>query len=75
VEAHSHNSIGCIESFFNSIAVVHINVDIQNPLVILEQFKDGEYDIIHIAEPTGTLLLRMMKSSRPIDANVRTLVV
>ena len=34
VETDSHDTISGIESFFHSIAVVHVNVNIEYPLVI-----------------------------------------
>ena len=34
VETDGHDTISGIESFFHSIAVVHINVNIEYPLVI-----------------------------------------
>ena len=45
----------------------------QGYLVVLEQFKDGEDDVVDIAEAGGFALLCVMESSRPVDCNVRSL--
>ena len=51
VEADSHDPVCCEESFLNSIPMVHINIHIQYPLMILEQLKNSQDDVIDIAEP------------------------
>jgi hypothetical protein len=45
VERHGHNSIGGIERFLNTITVVDVNVDVQNPLLEPEELNDAEDDI------------------------------
>jgi hypothetical protein len=45
VKRHGHNSIGGIERFLNTIAVVDVNVDVQNPLLEPEELNDAEDDI------------------------------
>jgi hypothetical protein len=55
--------------------MVDIDVDVEHSLVVLEQLQDSEHDIVDIAKAACTLLLGMMKASRPIYAYVRTLVV
>ena len=49
VKRDSHNSVGSIESFFNAIAVVNVNVDIQDSLFESEKLdyaKDNVYKMI-----------------------------
>ena len=41
--------------------------------MVLEQFKDGEDNVVDIAEAGGFALLCVMESSRPVDCNVRSL--
>ena len=41
--------------------------------MVLEQFKDGEDNVVDIAEAGGFALLGVMESSRPVDCNVRSL--
>jgi hypothetical protein len=40
VERDSHNSVRGIKSFFNAIAVVNVDVDVENPLLEAEKLND-----------------------------------
>jgi len=75
VEADGHHSVGCVKGFFNSIAVVDVDIDVEHSLMILEQLQDSKHNVIYITEPRGRLLLCMMKASSPVDANVRRLMI
>lgn len=39
VEADSHHSIGSVECFFYSIAVVYVNVNVKNPRVVSSRYS------------------------------------
>ena len=54
---------------------MYIDVDIQNSIMILEEFKDGKHDVVDIAEPTCFLLLCMVQAACPVDGDVCRLVV
>lgn len=45
VERHRHNTVRGIESFFDTIAVVHINVDVKDSLFKTQQFEDTQNDV------------------------------
>lgn len=51
VEGAGHDSVGQVERFFNSVAVVDVDVDVQHALVGLEQLQNGQHAIIDIAKP------------------------
>lgn len=51
VEGAGHDSVGQVERFFNSVAVVDVNVDVEHALVGLEQLQNGQHAIIDIAKP------------------------
>jgi hypothetical protein len=36
-----------------------------------QELQDGQDDIVHITEPAGFGLLRMMQSSTPVDCDIR----
>lgn len=74
VEADRHDSVSQEECFFDTIAMMHIDIDINHARVVLEQFKRTEHNVVHIAESTCFLLLRVVKSTAPIDSNIRLLV-
>lgn len=39
VKAHRHHSVRCVKGFFDTVTMMDINVDIEDSVVILEQFK------------------------------------
>ena len=56
MEAHSHDSVCRVKSFLNAVTVVHIYIDIEHTIVVLEELKDGNNYIIYEAEPTSLRL-------------------
>lgn len=40
----------CEEGFLYAIAMVHINIDVQHPRVVLQQLQDRQHDVVYIAE-------------------------
>jgi sensor domain CHASE-containing protein len=51
VEGAGHHSVSQVERFFNSVAVVDVDVDVQHALVGLQQLQDGQHAIVDIAKP------------------------
>ena len=41
VEGDGHHAVGGVEGLLHAVAVVDVDVDVQHPLVVLEQFQDG----------------------------------
>ena len=70
MEGDCHHAVGRIECFFNSISMVHVDVDVKHTVVVFEELKDCEHDIVDVAETRSFLLLGMVKASRPVDCNV-----
>ena len=50
VEGHSHDPVGGVEGFLHPVAVVNVNIDIEDALMVLEQLKDGKHDVVHVAK-------------------------
>ncbi len=50
VEGDCEHPVRREKCFFHTIPVVDVNVHIQHPLVIFQQFQDGQDDVVHIAE-------------------------
>ena len=46
----SRAPVGEVEGLLDAVAVVHVDVDVQHPGVVLEQLQDGQHQIIHVAE-------------------------
>jgi hypothetical protein len=45
VERDGHDAVGRVEGLFDAVAVVHINVNVENALVEAEQLDDAENDV------------------------------
>ena len=52
VEGHSHDPVGGVEGFLHPVAVVNVNIDVENTLVILEQLQDPDYNVVDEAKTT-----------------------
>ena len=50
VEADSHDAIRVQEGFFHAVAMMHVNVNVQHPLVIFEQLQNGQNNVVDITE-------------------------
>lgn len=50
MERAGHDSIGEVKSFFDTISVMDINVDIKDSLESFEELKDGQHTIVDIAK-------------------------
>ena len=73
VEGDCHDPVCGVERLLHPVPVVNVNVDVQDPLVVLEKFKDGENDVVDIAEARCFALLCVVESPCPVDCNVRGL--
>jgi hypothetical protein len=60
VERNRHDAVGSEESFLNTISMVNINVDVENPPVLLQQFQDSKNNIIHVAETRSLTAFSMV---------------
>ena len=38
------------EGFFNAVAVMHIQVQVQHPCMVFQQLQDGKHEVVHITE-------------------------
>lgn len=72
----SHNSVCGVKRFFNSVAVMHIDIDVEHPRVnsgkcqglrtgtvrtnTPQKLENTENNIIDVAKPTGFSLLGVM---------------
>ena len=66
VEADSEDSVCMEEGLFDSVSVVHVDIEIEHPRVDLQQLKDAKDDVIDVAKSTGFRLLGVVIASRPI---------
>ena len=53
MEADCEDSIGMEESLLNSIAMMHVDIQVEHPGIDLQQLQDTEHDIVNVAESAG----------------------
>lgn len=71
VERCSEDAISCQESLLNSIAVMAVNVYVQDALVCLKELKDAQDTVIDVAEAASLELLGVMEATGPINCDIR----
>lgn len=45
VERGGHDAVGGVERFFDSVAMVDVDVDVEDARVVAEEFEDAEDDV------------------------------
>ena len=70
MERYGHDSVCAVEGFLDSIPMMHVDVNIEYPVMVFQELQDCEDNVIDIAEATCLHLFGMMEASRPIDADV-----
>lgn len=49
--------------------MVHVDVNVQNPLVVFEQLQNAKHDVVYVAEPGRLRFFGVMETTTPVDAN------
>ena len=50
--------------------MVHVDVDVEHSLVLLEQLQDREHAVVHVTKPRGFLSLGVVESAGPVYRQV-----
>ena len=75
MKGDSHDAVSEVEGLLYSVAMVNIYVNVQHSRVVLEQLKNGNDNVVHVAESRGLKLFSMVQPSRPIDGHITALCV
>jgi hypothetical protein len=75
MERDSHDTISAVERLLHSIAMVDVNVDVEHTLVFLQELKDAQHNVVDVAETGRFALLRVVKTTSPVDCNVGASIV
>ena len=70
MKADCHDPVGGVKGFFHSVSVMHVDVDVEDSVVVLEQLQDRYDDVVNKAEPTCLGLFGVMQSTCPVYAHV-----
>lgn len=50
MEGHGHDAVRQVEGFLHAVAMVNVDIDVENPRVVLEQLQDADDDVVDVAE-------------------------
>ena len=75
MEGEGHDTIGEVEGLLDAVAVVDVNVDVEDARVHLEQLEDCQHDVVGVAEAARLALFRVMQATRPVDHDVGAALV
>lgn len=70
METDSHDSVGVVEGFFDSVSMVDVNIEVQHAWVDLQQLQDAEDYVVDVAETTGLCFPGMVKTAHPVDCYI-----
>lgn len=73
VKRHGHDAVGQVEGLLHAVAVVYVDVDVENARVILEQLEDGDVDVVYVAEARRLELFSVMQTARPVHRYIALL--
>lgn len=75
MKRHSHHTISQVERLLDAVAVVHVDVDVQHPGVVLQQLQNGDHDVVDVTEAGRLKLLGVMEPAGPVNGDVAAILV
>ena len=70
VERGRHDAVGRVEGLLDAVAVVDVDVDVQDARVVPQELEDGEDDVVDVAEARRLALLGVVEAAGPVDGDV-----
>lgn len=71
VEGEGHDAVGGPEGLLDTVAVVDVDVDIEDAGVVEEELQGGEDDVVDVAEAAGFGFLGVVQAAGPVDGDFR----
>lgn len=71
MEGAGHDAVGGVEGFFDAVAVVAVDVNVEDAGVGAEELEDAEDDVVDVAEAGGFVLFGVVEAAGPVDGDVR----
>jgi len=70
VEAEGEHTVRAVKGFLDAVAVMHVDVDVEDADEVSEQAEDADNDVVDVAEAVGLALLGVVQSTASVDCNV-----
>lgn len=74
VEGEGHDAVGGPEGLLDAVAVVDVDVDVEDARVVAEELQDGEDDVVDVAEAGCFGLFGVVQAAGPVDRDARLVV-
>ncbi len=74
VEGEGHDAVGGPEGLLDAVAVVDVDVDVEDAGVVEEELEDGEDDVVDVAEARGFGFFGVVQTAGPVDGGVGLVV-
>ncbi len=75
VKGDGHDSVRGVKGFLDAVAVVNVYIDVDDALMIFQEFEYGDDDVVDVAEAGRLRLFGVMQAAGPVDGDVRLLLV
>mmetsp|Transcript_24573 Transcript_24573/g.53698 ORF Transcript_24573/g.53698 Transcript_24573/m.53698 type:complete len:226 (-) Transcript_24573:246-923(-) len=75
VEGDSQHAVCGEERLLHSVPVVHVDVNVQHAVVVLEHLQDRQHNVVDVAEARGLGFLGVVQAPGPVDHDVGHAVV
>ncbi len=69
VEGEGHDAVGGPEGLLDAVAVVDVDVDVEDAGVVAEELEDAEHDVVDVAEARGLGFLGVVQAAGPVDGD------
>lgn len=74
MEGKGEDAVCGLEGGFHAVAVVDVDVDVEDALVLRQEVLDGEHDVVDVAEARGSRFSGVMQAAGPVDGDVGLVV-
>ena len=75
MERDSHHAVRRVEGLLDAVAVVDVDVEIQDTWVVLKQLEDAQHNVVHVAKSRRLGALRVVQAARPVDCHISNAMV
>ena len=69
VKGEGHDPAVPVEGFLHAVPVVDVNVNVQDPRIVSEQFEHGEDNVVDVAEPGSPGAFGVVQAAGPVDCH------
>ena len=70
MEGEGHDAVRRPEGLFDTIAMMNVDVYVEDSGMVKEELKDSEDDVVDVAEAASFRLFGMVQAAGPVDCNL-----